>query len=41
MVKVASYLNASDVELTEEEFQALEEELNNYKVYGHRGLGGF
>ncbi len=41
MVKVASYLNASNVELTEEEFQALEEEVNNYKVYRHRGLGGF
>lgn len=34
-------LNASEVTLTEEEFQSLEESLNSLKVYGHRGLGGF
>ena len=34
-------LKASEVTLTEEEFQSLEESLNSLKVYGHRGLGGF
>ena len=33
--------NASEVELTDEEFAALEEELSMHRVYGHRGLGGF
>ena len=28
------------MELSNEEFSALEEELNKHKVYGHRGLGG-
>ena len=32
---------ASQVELTDDEFTALETELNKCKVYGHRGLGGF
>ena len=31
-------LDASDVELTEEEFQSLEERLNQCRVYGHRGF---
>ena len=30
-----------NVELTDEEFNALEDALNSLKVYGHRGLGGF
>lgn len=34
-------MNAADVELTNEEFKALDSELNKHKVYGHRGLGGF
>ena len=34
-------LNASEVELTDEEFAALAEELSMHRVYGHRGLGGF
>lgn len=34
-------LTASQVELTDDEFTALETELNKCKVYGHRGLGGF
>lgn len=39
--RVVENLNASLVELTDEEFVALEEALNKLKVYGHRGLGGF
>ena len=35
------YLNASHAELTEEEFSTLEESLNQCRVCGHRGLGGF
>ena len=34
-------LNASNVMLTDEEFNALEASLNQCHVYGHRGLGGF
>ena len=39
--RIVENLGASDVELTEDEFRSLEEELNELKVYGHRGLGGF
>lgn len=31
----------ADLELTDNEFTAIEEALNGLKVYGHRGLGGF
>ena len=39
--RIIEKLNAADVELTDEEFKALDSELNKHKVYGHRGLGGF
>ena len=39
--RIVENLNASQVQLTEEEFAALEEELSTLRVYGHRGLGGF
>ena len=39
--RIAENLESANVELTEEEFAALEESLNGLKVYGHRGLGGF
>ena len=39
--RIVENLNAAQVELTEEEFAALETSLNALKVYGHRGLGGF
>ena len=39
--RIIENLNAADVELTDEEFKALDSELNKHKVYGHRGLGGF
>lgn len=39
--RIIENLDASLVNLTEEEFNALESELNSLKVYGHRGLGGF
>ena len=39
--RIVENLNSSGVELTDEEFTALEESLNALKVYGHRGLGGF
>lgn len=39
--RIIENLNAADVELTDEEFQALDSELDKHKVYGHRGLGGF
>ena len=39
--RIAENLEAANVELTEEEFAALEGSLNGLKVYGHRGLGGF
>ena len=39
--RIVENLNASAVELTEEEFGDLENALNSLKVYGHRGLGGF
>lgn len=39
--RIVENLNASEVELTDEEFRSLEDALNQCKVYGHRGLGGF
>ena len=39
--RIVENLNASKVALTDEEFAALEAALNDLKVYGHRGLGGF
>ncbi|MCR5006437.1 MAG: aldo/keto reductase [Clostridiales bacterium] len=39
--RIIENLDASNVVLTEQEFTALENELNQHKVYGHRGLGGF
>ncbi len=39
--RIIENLDSSGVELTNEEFSSLEEELKKHKVYGHRGLGGF
>lgn len=39
--RIIENLDASKVELTDEEFSSLETALNSLKVYGHRGLGGF
>lgn len=39
--RIVENLNASQVELTDDEFKALEAALNQHKVYGHRGFGGF
>ena len=39
--RIIENLTASQVELTDDEFTALETELNKCKVYGHRWLGGF
>ena len=39
--RIIENLNAADVKLTNEEFKALDSELDKHKVYGHRGLGGF
>lgn len=39
--RIVENLNASKVELTDKEFRSLEDALNQCKVYGHRGLGGF
>ena len=39
--RIIENLDASEVELSEEEFSSLETALNQCKVYGHRGLGGF
>ena len=39
--RIVENLNAAEVTLTDEEFSALEAALNQCKVYGHRGLGGF
>ena len=39
--RIIENLNSADVELTDEEFKALDSELAKHKVYGHRGLGGF
>ncbi len=39
--RIIENLDSANVILTDEEFAALESELNTHKVYGHRGLGGF
>lgn len=39
--RIVENLNASQVEMTDEEFKALESALNQHKVYGHRGFGEF
>ena len=39
--RIVENLGASEVVLTDEEFTALEASLNELRVYGHRGLGGF
>ena len=39
--RIIENLDAANVELTDAEFTALEASLNQCKVYGHRGLGGF
>ena len=39
--RIIENLDSSKVELTEDEFTALEDTLKVLKVYGHRGLGGF
>ena len=36
--RIIENLDASKVELTEEEFRSLEEALNKCRVYGHRGF---
>jgi len=39
--RIIENLDSANVELTDDEFTALEDALNGLKVYGHRGLGGF
>ena len=39
--RIIENLDSANVELTDDEFKALEDSLNGLKVYGHRGLGGF
>lgn len=39
--RIIENLDSAKVELTDDEFTALESALNSLKVYGHRGLGGF
>lgn len=39
--RIIENLKSSEIELSEEEFNQLENSLNGLKVYGHRGLGGF
>ena len=39
--RIIENLDSAKVELSDEEFKALEDALNRLKVYGHRGLGGF
>lgn len=39
--RILENLDSAKVELSDEEFTALEASLNKLKVYGHRGLGGF
>ena len=39
--RIIENLDAAQVVLANEEFTALEEALNGFEVYGHRGLGGF
>ena len=39
--RIIENLDSANVELTNDEFTALEDALNSLKIYGHRGLGGF
>ena len=39
--RIIENLDAAKVKLTDEESASLEEALNQCRVYGHRGLGGF
>ena len=39
--RIIENLDSAKVELSDEEFKALEDALNGLRVYGHRGLGGF
>ena len=39
--RIVENLNAANVALTDEEFSPLEASLNQCRVYGCRGLGGF
>lgn len=39
--RIIENLDASNVQLSDEEFVRLEDALNQCKVYGHRGLGGY
>ena len=39
--RIIENLDSANVELTDDEFKALEDSLKGLKVYGHRGLGGF
>ena len=39
--RIIENLDASQVELSDDEFAELEERLGQCRVYGHRGLGGF
>ena len=39
--RILENLNSALITLSDDEFISLEEALNNLKVYGHRGLGGF
>ena len=39
--RIIENLDSANVNLTDEEFSALEDALNGLKVYGHRGLVGF
>ena len=39
--RIIENLDAADVALSDDEFNALEQSLNSLTVYGHRGLGGF
>jgi diketogulonate reductase-like aldo/keto reductase len=39
--RIIENLDAAKVKLMDEESASLEEALNQCRVYGHRGLGGF
>ena len=39
--RIVENLDAALVELTDDEFASLQAALDECKVYGHRGLGGF
>ena len=38
--RIIENLDSANVELTDQEFTALEDALNGLKIYGHRGFGG-